>query len=510
MSRLSNLTLVLVLLVFGLLSAIGVANHEIWLDEAHHWLLARDSTSLTQLVHNARYDGHPLLWNLLLFFITLFSSNPIGMQVLHVGIAATTAWLVLRYAPFPRIWKVLFVFGYFPFYEYNLIARSYAPGMLLLFTACVLYRNRAQHYPLLGLVLALLSNIHVLFLVLAFVLGLAVGTDFLRNGNASRRSNFMIGLVVFAVGAVLSALQIILLSHHFHRFSADPRLNLQWLGKDLLMIEQAFIPVPNLTDGHFWNSNLLISLVKPLAAVVSVLLWLIPMALFFRKRRSLWLFYGGALGVVAVLHLAQHSALHYFGLLYAWLVATQWIAAGEPTEPVWQKLPIQRWLAGLDPVFGRSFWYTIGVVQLLAGLIAYSFDLARPFSEGKAAVNYLNEHQLNDRLIAVSFFNAGPPVSAYLGKKVYYPEIDTLGSFCIWNTTPFFISQDTLLARIRRQAQKQDIILLLNHPLDSPGQPVLKGALYPDAGVRMNLLTQFDKSIMRNENYYLYQVNLLR
>src|SRR5690349_8080021 len=80
-SRLSPLALTLVMLAFGTLSLQGVYHHEIWLDEAHHWLLARDSDSFSNLVYHARYDGHPLLWNLILFALTRFTYDPFWMQV---------------------------------------------------------------------------------------------------------------------------------------------------------------------------------------------------------------------------------------------------------------------------------------------------------------------------------------------------------------------------------------------------------------------------------------------
>jgi hypothetical protein len=42
-------------------------------------------------------------------------------------------------------------------------------------------------------------------------------------------------------------------------------------------------------------------------------------------------------------------------------------------------------------------------------------------------------------------------------------------------------------------------ILILNYPLDSQGRPV-SGS---------ELLTRFDKSIIRNENQYIYQMEII-
>ncbi|MDP1801585.1 MAG: hypothetical protein Q8L81_09545, partial [Bacteroidota bacterium] len=108
------------------LGLIGILNHEIWSDEAHHFLLARDSSTLFELYKNAAYDGHPLLWDTLLFFITRFSSSVIYMQLLNIIIMLGTVFLFLKHAPFKKIISVLIVFGYFFIYEYHIISRNYA------------------------------------------------------------------------------------------------------------------------------------------------------------------------------------------------------------------------------------------------------------------------------------------------------------------------------------------------------------------------------------------------
>ena len=53
-------------------------------------------------------------------------------------IAAALVYVVARWAPFSKVNKTLFAFGYFPFFEYAVIARSYGLLFLLLMIACVL------------------------------------------------------------------------------------------------------------------------------------------------------------------------------------------------------------------------------------------------------------------------------------------------------------------------------------------------------------------------------------
>src|ERR1051325_7144692 len=129
-------------LLYFALSLVGIWHHEFFIDEAHHWLLARDSGSVSELVANTRIEGHPLSWSFLLFVLTRFTSNPFWMQLLHIVISTTTGFVFLRKAPFSWGFKILFIFGYFMIFEYNLISRNYMLAIGFLFCACWLFGDR--------------------------------------------------------------------------------------------------------------------------------------------------------------------------------------------------------------------------------------------------------------------------------------------------------------------------------------------------------------------------------
>ena len=121
-----NIATSVVTTLFAGISLVGILFHEIWLDEAHHWLLARDSASLSELWAVSRYEGHPIFWNVILFIITRFTSDPVWMQLVHWLISVTVVFFVMRFSPLPALWNILFVFGYFILYEYTVISRNYS------------------------------------------------------------------------------------------------------------------------------------------------------------------------------------------------------------------------------------------------------------------------------------------------------------------------------------------------------------------------------------------------
>ena len=66
---------------------------------------------------------------------------------------------------------MLFSFGYFPFYEYAVICRNYAIGMLLLCSFRTLFKSWRRKFPIIGLVLLLLAHtsVHALIIVISIV-----------------------------------------------------------------------------------------------------------------------------------------------------------------------------------------------------------------------------------------------------------------------------------------------------------------------------------------------------
>ena len=130
------------------LVGITILRHELWRDELQAWQIARASHGFENLVHNARYEGHPLLWFALLSPLSHFHAGPGAMQLLQLFIGATTISVAVWRAPFTLFQKLLFVFGYFILYEYGVLTRSYGLGaMLLVITLAVAATHGADDGP---------------------------------------------------------------------------------------------------------------------------------------------------------------------------------------------------------------------------------------------------------------------------------------------------------------------------------------------------------------------------
>src|ERR1017187_4280279 len=101
-----------------------VSFHEVWRDEIETWAIAINSHSISELIYNSRYEGHPKLWFLMVYFLQIFTHSVFAMQVMHVIIASITVFIFSFYSPFSFIKNILICSGYFFAYEYSIISRN--------------------------------------------------------------------------------------------------------------------------------------------------------------------------------------------------------------------------------------------------------------------------------------------------------------------------------------------------------------------------------------------------
>src|SRR6185295_95494 len=78
--------------------------------------------------------------------------------------------IFLRNAPFTDLFKILFIFGYFMFYEYNIISRNYGISFFMLFISFSLFCAERKNYSMILLSLLILSFTHLFSFICAISL----------------------------------------------------------------------------------------------------------------------------------------------------------------------------------------------------------------------------------------------------------------------------------------------------------------------------------------------------
>ena len=135
---------VLVLAVYAVVVALGIAWHEPWADEAQAWLLARDQGFWRLMLHTVRYEGSPGLWHALLWVLTRAHVSYFGMHWVAGAIALAGVYVLLRWSPFPLILKILLPFGFWLAYQDAVVARSYVLYAILAFPAAAILRSMTR------------------------------------------------------------------------------------------------------------------------------------------------------------------------------------------------------------------------------------------------------------------------------------------------------------------------------------------------------------------------------
>jgi hypothetical protein len=486
--------------------AVGVvlaANHEMWRDEIEAWLLSRDSRSITDLIRNMRYVGHPVLWELLLMPLTRMSRSPVLMQPFNLLIASGMVWVFARFSPFSRTQKILFTFGYFPIYEYSIICRQYAIGALLICTFAALFPARYEKPLWMGSVLFLLSQVAVftLIVVIAAVGALVLDWVILRGGGNSRsqkRGRFLTGLVIAISGILLGAAQIhppadsgTVIGWFFHWDAPRAR---QVIG----LLNRAFLPIPK--PGHpgfYWEQWLDQSrFFAPLLLPVSCVLFVGCAAAVLRRLAALTYYLIGTCGLLAFFYTKLIGDVHHHGFLFFVFLSALWIAEDVRDR----KTPATRnWSGRAAEAIAAGSLTALLAIQVVAGALAAFGDLRYPFSEAKATAAFIEKNGLADLPLLGEKDYAAQAVLGYLGiEKAYYARGNRFGSFVIWNRARLDYPGDgVLLEKARQFASRQGgrALIIMNRPLE---RRVLDRADAPKP------LASFEDSAIPDENFWLY------
>jgi hypothetical protein len=492
-------------LIFAAVGVFGIMHHEMWLDEAHHFLLARDSSSFSEMAYNARYEGHPLLWNAMLFALTHFSSDPFWMQALNLSVSVIAVALFVRYAPFSKTIKVMVVFSYFILYEYSIISRNYSLAFLLLVFVCILFRERKKHFLLFSIALALLAQVHLFAATITggFVLIILYEFFFLKERIAP--FPFYAGSIIVLLSLSLVVILAIPPPDHFmYLYDGEPYLSFKRIGRGFSVLWKGLFPIQDFSNERPWNSNVITAFSKKAGVIPSILAWFVPAILLRKKRIALFFFYITACCIVLFIYFSPlFVAARHCGFFFLLLIAALWIATYFPDSSLIEK-PLFVFFRRMSDKIAKPLFMTLLLIQVISGVYLYVVDCNRPFSNAKAVADWMIINKRDKDFIVINDHSTGPAICAYLGRNAYYAENNSEGSFCKWNTNPFIITQDTLFCRISRLLDSipSHSLILVNSNRLRPFFPGKYPGIKPFA---MKPLQTFSGALLKSENYTIYE-----
>jgi hypothetical protein len=501
-----------------------VSRHEMWRDEVQAWLFARDSSSPLALLHNMRYEGHPPLWHLLLWPIAQFSTDPVWMQVVHVAIATTTAFLVFRFAPFSWPIRILLVSGYFFSFEWAVLARNYALVAMFTIAFCVLYARRWTSLVGLGAVLGFLSLSHANGLLIALALGFTLTCEFIvsyvrKTGAEQHVAPFAAGVVLAALGMAAAVLQSMPPPDAGGGHSA----NLSWRYSSARSLAGAvvdgYLPVP-FDKRNFWNTNRFLGqdsykapqpLRIPRERLLPAGLALLAFGALLLAGRPWMLvpFFLGTFAQLAFAHLFFFGHTRHHGMLFLMLVASLWMSfAPSPSasndnradeSDAGTAAHSTGRIAGLWERHRMHAFAALLVLHVWGATIAIRTDWAETFSQAKDTARWLGQ-QFGD-LDSVVFIGDRSPVASsvvgYLGlEQMYYPDRSAFGSYLIYDER----------RKERRTRSLADEVQSLTSTLGKDAVFVLSHPLKKEDGLdrKAQLVRRFSGAIAGDESYWIY------
>ncbi|MEP6647403.1 MAG: hypothetical protein ABJC12_09935 [Saprospiraceae bacterium] len=505
--------------VFFILSLIGILNHEMWRDEYQAWMVASEAHSIPQLFQNLKYEGNPVLWHAFLFIISSFTSDPFYMQLFHILISASFIYLINKYAPFSILQKVLITFGYYTFFEYNIISRCYGLGLLLIALFCILYRDRRKNILLIAGVLFLLSNNTIFGVILSVCFaGIVMYEEVFRDKKSKQARIPIPKLALFAgitfLGVLLGYLQIkpepdnsfpTLYVTHFDI------IRLKWT---LSRFIHAYFAIPNFRIYYFWNTNFFVPDEKKFMVAVTPLIFLAWLFAFLRHRLVFLLYIVGTLILMLFYYYTGFIWSRYSGHLFLLLLACCWMTYYLKETNYKNRLLNKIAIAG-DKI-RTPFFILILCFHVVGGVMAYAKDLKYPFSTSQQAADYIKKNKLDQYDIVGSQDYATSPLAAELNKKIYYVERKEPGSFIIYDQKRMFVSSfSPLIAFINEvMGKNRKVILVKNNPIsktynDTGETEDWKDGLVNDS-TSLTLLTKIEPGIVADEIYYIYSVDKIK
>jgi hypothetical protein len=244
--------------------------------------------------------------------------------------------------------------------------------------------------------------------------------------------------------------------------------------------------------------------------MVSILLtitgFVVPGILCYNKPLVLFFYYTSIiLMMLGMFVLCLFVGVHYTGYSFMILLTALWLAYDEILHKELHNSIIDT----IRSYAYKPFIWSILACQVVAGLFAFKADYDRPFSEGKAIAEYIKQKNVSQPLVISPSLYAGIPIAGYLNRPIYYPALNSFGTFV--NRVPtFYINEQVIFKRmvhVMDSAQNGNIFIAI--ATDWEGLDMIKTDIQQFLNNdRYGIKEQkhFSDAILKGENYEVYWI----
>lgn len=453
-------------MIYLALAAVALSFHEPWRDEADVWLSVRDS-SLSAVLSRASHAGTPTLWYFLVAPLARLGLPYFSMHLLHLLIATAAVAVLFFRSSLPLFTRILFAFSYYMLFEYAVVARNYAIGILLLFLVASLYATRLSRPLLYALLLALLFQTSVHLFLIGLVLAAVFADEVWRLPHPRRA----LSIAILLIGTLLAAAQLFPRpGGQFQPWSAEFRAG-------------AF--------GWVFHGIFFPTMPAPILGLLTVGFFVVVFVALRRKRR-LALMLASMVGLLLYLAVFKWSIVdgyRHFGLFLIAVLFTLWIEPAEPGVILPRRLRVV--FASLNAALA---------ILCLIGFVAMVREVRGDFSGAERMARYLRAQHLEQRTIVAHRAPQSSAVLPYLpGTRLWYAGQREWGTFMKWDgrqAEGYRLSYSDAADLMKQNfPDDRDALLLLNGPLPAPGNHCL----------RLRYASEKPVFAKKDEVFYLYE-----
>lgn len=500
----------IIILVFIVLSLLLLLNHEPWRDEAQSWLLTRDSPDIASLLHLTSYGAAMPVWHLIVFPFAKSGLPYFSISVVHFLLILAAIVVFIKYAPLLKYQKILFIFGYYPLYEYNTIARKYVLVVLFLFLIAALYKDRFRKPILYSILILLLANTSVHSLVIAITLSGVYIFELKSQRNYSFTKKHIASLLIIILGFSVAIYQLWPppdLNPMTARWNLD--LTTRHIAKIPNAVVGAFLPIPQLKV-DFWNTKLAYDFVK-YRPVWGLPLFLLSLGFFIRKPKPMFIYLLSSVGIFSIIFLKYSGYLRHHGLIFIIFIFSLWVANEYEERSLIKSRVINR-------LFNKNnLTYLLSILlflQITASSVAFYYEMNYDFSSGKKTAAFLKKNGFinNDTFIATYWSPRLLAILPYIPKpysKFYSIGLEDYRSYVIWNKEYYSskdLSIDEVVDRVDNAIQNKGysrVLLILDKKIEDKKEESESKKEFTE---KYNLIAHFDKTIVDDESFYIYQL----
>lgn len=361
----SKIFIIVVMILFITLTTIGVLHHEPWFDEAQAWLIAQD-LGFGELLKYMKYEGHLFMWFLALMpSAKLHLTYPLPMLFTNVIFAWGAVYILLKKSPFHPILKVLITFSLPIAYQYAVLARPYAMGVMFLFALAALYKDKLERPILYSILITLCANTSSMALCGAFAFGVIFLFDYIKSKKEFWKTKEF--YTIFSIATFCVAI-----------------LGYQLLGADKKSAElMTYYLYAKDTFNFFFSSaynGVFFTFVNNIyyAYIFVGALFILALFAFYKDKRTLFFFYFNYVLLTFIFTKLYngYSWHHYFYFIY--LVISLWIFDKSKSN-LWHKI-----LIGL-------FSFSL-IISVISTFYSYQGDITDRYTESKSVADYIATH----------------------------------------------------------------------------------------------------------------------